>query len=316
MLHSVNISSFDLNHVRALHHLLEEAHVGRAARRLGITPAAASNALRRLRAELDDPLLVRDGRSLVRTVLGTELRGLAREVVAATARLLDRAAPFDALRFAGNLEVSIAEHVAAVMLPRLDLLLHQRAPAASLRVRSIPVDYEAWLRDSGGVMVGPSDLLKSGRQQDGLESERYYEDGFACLLRNGHPLLSGPWTARRFVETPHVLVTPRGATDRGAVDDALAALGLQRTIACVVPSFALALPLVRKRDYVMTTPHAFAHLADTVGLTRRAPPFVIPSVAMRLIWHRAHTQEGRLGFLRALLHDALPKTAAKKRARK
>ena len=77
----MNVSTFDFNHVKALHFLLEESHVGRAAARLGITAAATSNALRRLRDELGDPLLVKKGRGLVRTRLGEELRGPAREVV-------------------------------------------------------------------------------------------------------------------------------------------------------------------------------------------------------------------------------------------
>jgi len=91
MLHGMNVQAFDLNHVRALHFLLEEAHVAvaRAARRLGIPPAAASNALHRLRAEFDDPLLVRSGRALQRTSRAEALREPAREAMAAAARLFE-----------------------------------------------------------------------------------------------------------------------------------------------------------------------------------------------------------------------------------
>src|ERR1700760_3914754 len=88
-------SSFDLNHARALHYLLDEAHVTRAARKLGITPAAASNALHRLRSDFGDPLLVRSGRTLARTPRAVELRAPAKEVMAAAARLFERGAPFD-----------------------------------------------------------------------------------------------------------------------------------------------------------------------------------------------------------------------------
>src|SRR5690349_2613716 len=88
ILHGMNVSSFDLNHARALHYLLEEAHVARAARRLGITPAAASNALRRLRVEFDDELLVRQGRLLMRTPLAETLRPPARELLLAAGQLL------------------------------------------------------------------------------------------------------------------------------------------------------------------------------------------------------------------------------------
>jgi hypothetical protein len=75
IIHGMKSSSFDLNHARALHHLLEQANVTRAAHKLGITPAAASNALQRLRVDFGDPLLVRSGRTLARTFPGWTRRG-------------------------------------------------------------------------------------------------------------------------------------------------------------------------------------------------------------------------------------------------
>ena len=58
-IHIVNLSSIDLNLLVALDALLSEAHVGRAARRIGLSQPAASHALKRLREFLADPLLVR-----------------------------------------------------------------------------------------------------------------------------------------------------------------------------------------------------------------------------------------------------------------
>ena len=51
----------------ALHALLEERNVTRAAKRLGLTQSALSHKLRQLRELLDDPLLVRGGQGMVRT---------------------------------------------------------------------------------------------------------------------------------------------------------------------------------------------------------------------------------------------------------
>ncbi len=52
----------DLNLLVALDALLAEGNVTRAAERLGLTQPAMSHALNRLRALLDDPLLVRTPR--------------------------------------------------------------------------------------------------------------------------------------------------------------------------------------------------------------------------------------------------------------
>jgi len=304
MHHAMKVASFDLNRARALHHLLEEAHVGRAAARLGITPAAASNALQRLRREMGDPLLVRDRYVFVRTALGEQLRAPARDVVAAAERLLQTASPFDARSFEGHLDVAIAEHVALALLPALDDRIRTRAPRATLRVRPVPLAVTDWLLESGGVLVGPASCVGAPREATSAASVGFYDDGFVCVLREGHPLLRRAWTPASFAAAEHVLVTPRGASDRGAIDDGLQAVGLTRRVARVVSSFSLAIPLLRANDYVGTMPSAFARHADLKGLRVRPPPLVVRPVAMRLIWHLAHGHTGKVALLRELLVDA------------
>ena len=63
----MNLSSVDLNLLVAFDALVAERSVTRAAKRLGLSQPAASNALRRLRDLLDDPVLVRAGSSMVPT---------------------------------------------------------------------------------------------------------------------------------------------------------------------------------------------------------------------------------------------------------
>jgi DNA-binding transcriptional LysR family regulator len=57
----MNLASIDLNLLVALDALIAEAHVGRAARRIGRSQPAVSHSLMRLRELLRDPLLVRIG---------------------------------------------------------------------------------------------------------------------------------------------------------------------------------------------------------------------------------------------------------------
>src|SRR5712671_6214856 len=73
-IHSMNLASLDLNLLVALDALVSEAHVGRAAKRIGLSQPAASHALRRLRELLDDPLLVRVGARMQLTPRARELR--------------------------------------------------------------------------------------------------------------------------------------------------------------------------------------------------------------------------------------------------
>jgi DNA-binding transcriptional LysR family regulator len=68
-----HLANLDLNLLVALHELLHERSVTRAAERLGVTQPAASAALSRLRRHFGDELLVRDRGQYTLTALGAQL---------------------------------------------------------------------------------------------------------------------------------------------------------------------------------------------------------------------------------------------------
>ena len=84
----MNLSSVDLNLLVAFDALVAERSVTRAAKRLGLSQPAASNALRRLRDLLDDPVLVRAGSSMVPTERALELAPAVRDALSTVRRAL------------------------------------------------------------------------------------------------------------------------------------------------------------------------------------------------------------------------------------
>ena len=304
-LHAMKVSTFDFNQAKALHFLLEESHVGRAASHLSITPAAASNALRRLREQLGDPLLVKKGRGLVRTRVGEELRAAARDVVASAERLLGAAAPFDPATYRGEFPIAMAEHVAMVLLPALDSLVRERAPHATLAVAPVPAAVSDWLEHSRGVLVGPSGRFAATNAGDTLSTQAFYEDRYVCVLRRGHPLESRRWSAAAYAAQSHVLVTPRGWSQRSDVDEQLSARGLSRHVARVVPSFTLAIPLVVGSNLITTMPERCARQMSLGNVTIREVPIRLRPLAMKIVVHPAHSSDTRCTFIGELLRLAL-----------
>ena len=75
----VNLRSLDLNLLVTLDALLQEQHVTRAAKRLGLTQPAVSNALERLRYLFKDPLLERAGPAMKPTPRAEALRAPLRQ---------------------------------------------------------------------------------------------------------------------------------------------------------------------------------------------------------------------------------------------
>ena len=288
IVHAMKGSSFDLNHARALHHLLEEAHVTRAARKLGITPAAASNALRRLRADFGDPLLVRSGRTLARTPRADVLRGPAQQVMLAAERLFEQGRPFDPATASWEVVLTTSDRIAELLLPTLDRLLGEYAPKARLSIRTMTADIGAFLRDQGGVAIVPEVM----KERD-LRSEPLFEEDFVCVLRQGHPLTTRRFTVKRFSALEHVLVAPLGISHRSIVDSLLSKQRLSRQVTRVVTSFSLALPLVAHSDRVAILPRSTALIhAKAFGLELRAVPLAMPPLGYRLFPASASNSSG------------------------
>src|SRR5262245_36200679 len=78
----------DLNLLVAFDALLAEQNVTRAAKRVGLSQPAMSNALARLRATLDDPLFVRSSKGMVATPRARQLATPVREALTTLERAL------------------------------------------------------------------------------------------------------------------------------------------------------------------------------------------------------------------------------------
>src|SRR3954452_1974418 len=91
----MNLGGLDLNLLVALDALLSERSVTRAAQRVGLSQPGMSNALARLRRLLNDPLLVRQGATLVPTARAEALIGPVHEALELIRRTLDVPAGFD-----------------------------------------------------------------------------------------------------------------------------------------------------------------------------------------------------------------------------
>lgn len=304
MLHVMKLTTLDWNQIKALHHLLEEAHVGRAAVHLGITPAAASNALRRLREGFRDPLLVKEGRGLVRTRVGQRLRREAREVLGSVQRLLVAAQPFDPAVFEGQLTIAMSDHVAACVLPELDRVVRAEAPRSILAISLVPLAVSDWLVQTAGVLIAPAGAFAASDPGDALVREPFYDDDYICAMRAGHPVERQRWDAETYAAHDHVLVVPRGRTQRSDVDEQLSALGFSRRIVRVVPSFSLALPLVANSDLIASIPSRYAGQTSPSGLLFRAPPIALRPLKMEMIVHPAHADDASVIFMKKILRNA------------
>ena len=125
------LARIDLNLLVALHILLEEGSVSRAAERLSITQPAMSKTLGRLRETFDDPLFVRSKRGIQPTPRALGLAGELKSLLGQVDGLLD-AGEFTPAGYRGEITLAISEYVGFTLLPPLSARLCFHIELASL----------------------------------------------------------------------------------------------------------------------------------------------------------------------------------------
>ncbi|WP_110641130.1 LysR family transcriptional regulator [Salinicola sp. CPA57] len=284
----MNLRSIDLNLLVILDALLDEAHVGQAARRLSLTQPAASNALARARAMFDDPLLVRAaGSGLRRTPLAEAMRAPLRAALSELSVIVDRERPTMA-ELRGTVRL-LAPDVPAIGLgAALTNELAKCAPGIDLIFHPWHAGDEVERLERGEV-----DLVIAVEAFFGasLRAKPLYSFAYATFMRTDHPAVNDePLDIDRWLAFPHVIVSGRGQV-QGTVDTALAVIGRNRRVTVATPTFGHALEMVAATDLIGTFPAGVESLAVTRGLVKRPVPIKITPAALYLLHHRRTDSE-------------------------
>src|ERR1041384_2191373 len=129
----MNIQTIDLNLMVAFEALMEERNVTRAAKRIGLSQPAMSNALARLRRTFDDPLLMRTAEGMTPTPVGQSLIVPVRAALAQLREALEEKAIFDPTASARTFHVLTSDYAEITLLAPLLRELRQTTDAVKLR---------------------------------------------------------------------------------------------------------------------------------------------------------------------------------------
>jgi len=290
----------DLNQLFVLNAVLTENSVVRAAQRLHLSPSAMSRALARVRDTVGDPLLVKAGRKLVPTPRATEMRDRVEQLIQDAQSLLLPARAPDLRRVVRTFTLRTSEGFVETFGPDLVRCVMKDAPGIRLRFVSRQTRDAAGLRDgSVDLETGVVDATTSPE----LRQLPLFTDRLVGVVRAGHQLRRARMTPANYAAAAHVGIS-RQTVDKGWIDDALAALGLERGVMTTVSGFATAIAVARGSDLVATVPerHTAALRADMYTF---ALPFKLPSIMVSMIWHpRMHSDP-----VHAWLRDRVFKTA-------
>jgi DNA-binding transcriptional LysR family regulator len=298
-----NLRSVDLNLLVVFDALMTERNVTRAAERNGLSQPAVSKALNRLRGMFDDPLFMRRDRSMQPTARALELAGPIHGALADISRTLTLPGAFEPSTAAATVRIATIDLYHTKLLPALVRHLRQAAPGVDLQVRAADCS-----RFHGQLVSGDIDIAFAplGSKPSGLGAEPLWNDRLVMLVAADNPLqqrmtIESYAAAAHLVDAGHVQVSADGVGS-SVVDAILAARGLRRRIALVLPHSAGIPFVVAATDLIATLPSRIVKgLVPMPNVRTLAPPLPEVEVSPHMFWHQRNDADPLQAWLRAAI---------------
>lgn len=268
-----------------------------------VSTPAMSHTLARIREVTGDEILVRAGRHLVPTPRAQEMRERVRELVEEAAALL---APGDCgLRNVSHTFVVRApDGIAIIFGAVLAEALHKEMPRS--RLLFIP-DSEGDIKDLREARVD-LDIGVLGTQTSDVHSIPLFSQKIVGVVREHHPILQLPVTAKRFAAELHVAVRHRGDTPN-PIDAALIEMGYRRFVLLTVPSPYAAVVAAARSNMIATANARFASsVREALQLQTFQLPVDLEDEQMALAWHVRFNSDPAHRWLRECIQRLLSGT--------
>lgn len=301
----VNINGIDLNLLLAFESLMDERHVGRAAKRVGLSQPAFSNAIGRLRTRLDDPLFVRTSQGMMPTPRAERIAGPIRSALSQVRQTFEVPQTFNPSESAQRFRIGLSDDVELRLVP----LLAPSMSSGDLQMQTRRLD---WL------FTVPEDELRSGmldlaigyfpdarHLSSSLIMETLTEENNVMIARRGHSMWKSRLTLKRFTQLNHAAVIYRNQP-WGLIDNELAARGLRRRLKLALPHCLSVLHAVASSDLVACIQESVVKsFGGELDLRSCAEPLGLPPFALRMVWHRQRNEDPAQLWLRRLIASKL-----------
>lgn len=295
-------TSIDLNLLSVFQEVYRERQISAAARRLGLTQSAVSNALARLRKTFGDELFVRTARGMQPTPLAQQMAEPIGAALAQVALALSQRSRFDPGTSARRFTLAMTDVGEVYFMPTLIERCRALAPnveIASTRANGLTLKDDM---ESGRVdlAIGAFDDVSEALYQRQLFRQR-----FVAMFRKDHPLGRGTVDLARFAAATHLIVdAAQSPYDRINALLAKAGVGAQEQGKYRVPHFTAVPYIVATSELVVTVPQKLAEsAAGPFGLQWIEPPLRLPTLQTNVFWHRRFNHDPGIQWLRGLIAE-------------
>jgi len=294
-----NLSGLDLNLLPPLRALLLKRSVTLAAADVGLSQPAMSRVLARLRAVLDDPLLVRVPGGFALTAHAQQLLPRVSSALE-NVKGLFKLPEFDPLKEQRTIRLVASDSQTLLLAPAIAARLEVEAPQIQLKFESYGADTYARMQ------TGASDFafaLASTPLPPGALSEVIAEDRLVLVMRREHPAANLDWELKTYGEFAHACISMMDDGQSG-LDSVLGAAGITRKIGFVSPHFMATLACVAETNMITTISEVFAlHFAKTFDLIVKPAPVPDTKLELVLVWSHIRESDPVLNWFRGIVRD-------------
>lgn len=303
----MELHDFDLNLLRALDALLDEVNVTRAAERLCVTQPAMSGALRRLREHFDDELLIRKGRKMERTLLGSALQVSVRNLLSDIRMAVETRPSFDPATSNESFRISISDYGALVLMPEVLRLLSASAPNVSCNVETLSstsfVELEKGYFDFAFAADHWSLYGDYGPSQE-VATAVLFEDDFVCVVDNNNLAVGKELTLRQYGSLQHNSVA-FGHGIESLIEEAWDRVGLDVRVAARAPDFSSLVLMVPGTPLIATAQRRLCEvLVSAVPLRIMECPLPVRALRETMLWNVRNNDDPAHQFMRAIFLEA------------
>ncbi|MCF8068718.1 MAG: LysR family transcriptional regulator [Desulfobacterales bacterium] len=299
----ISLQNFDLNLLVIFDALMIERNVSKAAEKVFLSQSAMSHALNRLRALLDDPILVRTEKGMMPTPRALTMEVPIREALTNIQHNLYSPEPFDPSTKQETFVIYVPEYFEGVYLPILTSHLQKVAPNVKVMAGILKQKFEERL------VSGEIDYVLSiegiheipGR----LKCQPWIYDKLTCVVSKSNKVVGDRITIDEFRNVRHIyhetLGTPYTQT---ILDKWLKNNKINHNIAISNPGYLGAAMITETTDYVLTLPLRLAQkLVQKMNLRVVEPPDNFPDYRLNLIWHPLYEKDPAQIWFRGQLLD-------------
>ncbi|ASU83166.1 hypothetical protein CDO52_10575 [Nocardiopsis gilva YIM 90087] len=257
----------------------EERHFTRAAERVLVAQPAISQQIRRLEAELGEPLFRRDRRSVSLTAAGEALLPHARAILGEATNAKESISALSGL-LTGSLAVGLVQPLPDQRVLELLGAFHRRHPQIRLSLREDETDallnaLATGMLDIAVIGQGPADPPLP----DEMRPHVIAREGVGVALHPDHPLARRESLSLSGIRDEPIVTAPRGSKLRTNLERACRDAGFTPNVVAETRDLSLIRQLVLQRIGVAVLPvSAFAGPPRTAQV-----PLTKPSLERRIV---------------------------------